>query len=51
MDDYARLGKQPTCKNCGLLYPVEYSKHPWYCDDCYKGVEKDMNKLKKELKK
>jgi hypothetical protein len=40
-------GLNPVCKECGCWYPVEYSIHMDYCDECYKEILKTVEKSQK----
>jgi hypothetical protein len=34
----------PVCKKCGCWYPVEYSKHMNYCNECYTQILQEEHK-------
>jgi hypothetical protein len=41
----------PVCKECNCYYPVEYSIHMDYCDECYKTLLKLIETSQKKAKK
>jgi hypothetical protein len=38
------LAGEPVCKKCKCLYPIEYSKHEDYCDECFKEIQMQPTK-------